>query len=105
MQSINSEEEALSRAVIRLSGSILGITLGLIVGLLLFVATNWLVLKGGENVGQHLMLLSQFFPGYRVTFAGSCLGLVYGFLTGFAAGWIIAMIYNRVVAWRSRVNP
>ena len=42
-----------------------------ILALGLFIATNWLVIKGGERVGPHLQLLSQYFIGYRVTFLGS----------------------------------
>jgi ABC-type dipeptide/oligopeptide/nickel transport system permease subunit len=53
-------------------------------------------LKGGENVGQHLSLLSQFFPGYRVTFLGSLVGFAYAFLTGFIIGVVLGSVYNRV---------
>ncbi|MGH9959169.1 MAG: hypothetical protein ACREBC_18910, partial [Pyrinomonadaceae bacterium] len=62
-----------------------------------FVATNWLVLKGGDPVGPHLALLGQFFIGYRVTFVGSLIGFVYGFLSGFTLGYVIATLYNWIV--------
>ncbi|MGI8469808.1 MAG: hypothetical protein ACR2N3_15310 [Pyrinomonadaceae bacterium] len=91
------EEELLEHAVLRLNGSVLGIVLGIVAGLLIFVATNWLVIKGGSNVGSHLNLLSQFFTGYSVTFVGSLIGLFYGFLTGFISGFLIAWIYNRII--------
>jgi hypothetical protein len=92
-----SEDERLARAVLRLNGGVLGVASGLASGLALFVATNWLVLKGGDPVGPHLSLLSQFFIGYSVTFAGSFVGLAYGFACGFAAGWLVAWVYNGVV--------
>ena len=31
----------------------------------MFVAADWLILKGGEPVGPHLALLDQFFIGYQ----------------------------------------
>jgi hypothetical protein len=87
----------LARTVLRLNGSVLGLASGIAAGLALFVATNWLVLKGGDPVGPHLSLLSQFFIGYSVTFAGSFVGMAYGFASGFVAGWLVAWVYNGVV--------
>ena len=94
-----AREMILARAL-RLNPTVQGIVVGLVSGLGLFVATNWLVLKGGEEVGPHLALLGQFLIGYRVTFAGSVIGLAYGLAVGFAVGWFIATVYNRVVDWR-----
>jgi hypothetical protein len=88
--------------VIVLERAVLGMTLGIITGFALFVATLWLVMKGGDTVGPHLQLLDQFFPGYAVTVRGSFVGMVYGFGCGFVSGWIIATVYNWVVAWRHR---
>jgi|SRR5713101_607810 len=94
------EEEELVREVIRLSRNVLGLTLGMLFASGIFLATNILVLKGGPTVGTHLQLLNQYFPGYRVTFAGSCLGSLYGFVVGYVSGWIIAAVYNWVVLLR-----
>lgn len=74
-----------------------GSALGLTCGLALFLMTLILVLKGGDTVGPMLSLLNQFFPGYRVSFLGSVIGLAYGCLTGFAIGWCIALLRNVVV--------
>jgi hypothetical protein len=60
----------------------------------LFAATLFLALKGGEVVGPNLQLLGQYFPGYRVTAAGSLIGLGYGLLSGFVAGWSFALLRN-----------
>lgn len=95
-----SEEERLARAVLRLNGTILGLVLGIVGGLIIFVGTNWLVLKGGREVGPHLALLGQYFIGYRVTFLGSFIGLAYGFVCGFAGGWILAWVYNLIVSFK-----
>lgn len=87
-------EEDLGREIVRLDGTILALVLGLMSGLLIFVATNWLVIKGGESIGPHLALLGQFFPGYSVSFVGSLAGLAYGTVLGSVAGWSISRVYN-----------
>lgn len=97
-----SEEQLLKQAVVRLSSQILGLILGIVAALVIFVATNWLVLKGGDQIGPHLVLLSQFFIGYSVTFVGSLIGAAYGFLVGYISGLIIGWVYNAVVFLRSR---
>lgn len=90
------EEQQIEKAVALLSAKLLGTVLGFLLGLGLFLATNFLVLKGGPNVGQHLVLLSQFFPGYRVTFVGSLIGFCYAFVVGFAVGAALGYVYNKV---------
>lgn len=95
-----AEEELIRRAVLRLNGTVLGLVLGTVAALILFVSTNWLVLKGGDVVGPHLGLLGQFFIGYSVTFAGSLIGAAYGFVTGFLSGLFVGWVYNTVVFLR-----
>ena len=84
-------EQIVLTRVVRLNATIQGIGMGLIVGLVIFVATNWLIWKGGDVVGPHLSLLGQFFIGYRVSFVGSVIGFAYGFGSGFAVGCFISM--------------
>lgn len=91
------DQVELHRAIQRLNERAWGIAVGLLGGVGLFVATNVLVLKGGPNVGQHLGLLSQYFPGYRVTFLGSLVGFVYMFVLGYVLGRLIGSVYNRLV--------
>ncbi|MEZ5428804.1 MAG: hypothetical protein R2747_21345 [Pyrinomonadaceae bacterium] len=98
---VDSEEEILKHAILRLNGQVVGIVLGLIGALVIFVATNWLVLKGGEVVGPHLGLLDQFFIGYSVTFVGSLVGALYGFIVGYVGGLLIGWIYNAIVFIRT----
>ena len=83
-------------ALLRLDARVWGITVGLIAGLVLFVATNVLVLRGGDVVGPHLGLLGVYLPGYRVTFVGSLIGFVYAFVIGYALGRLIGTVYNAV---------
>jgi hypothetical protein len=95
-------EDVILIRLVRLNAVVQGVATGLIVGLGIFLATNWLVLKGGPVVGPHMRLLDQFFPGYDVTFFGSLLGFTYGFGTGFVAGYLVAAVYNRVADARER---
>ena len=74
-----------------------GLACGVLLGLGLFIATNVLVVKGGEVVGPHLGLLGIFFPGYRVTFVGSLIGFVYAFVVGYGFGRTVSVIYNRLI--------
>src|SRR5574342_541774 len=89
-----SLEHLVLTRVMRLNAVVHGLVAGALVGLGLFVATNWLLLKGGEVVGPHLSLLGQFFIGYKVTFLGSLIGFGYGFVSGFVIGYFIAATYN-----------
>ena len=87
----------LRRAIQRLNERAWGIAVGLLLGGGLFLATNILVIKGGQQVGAHLILLANFFPGYRVTFVGSIIGFIYCFVIGYILGRMIGMVYNRLV--------
>jgi len=86
--------------IMRLDAVAQGITTGLVCGIGLFVATNWLILKGGRVVGPNLALLSQFFLGYGVTFAGSLIGFAWAFAYGGAAGYAVSRLYNWIVGRR-----
>jgi hypothetical protein len=94
------QDEELTRAVVRLHAGVLAMVGAVIGGALLFVMTAWLLIKGGPNVGAHLGLLGQYFPGYTVTWTGCFIGMFYGAAVGFAAGWCFGAIYNRVAGLR-----
>ncbi len=104
-----TEEEKLLQAVALLNAKVLGLILGIIFGLVIFIATNWLVLKGPQQglsgqyvMGPHLQLLGQFFIGYKVSFLGSIIGFIYGFAAGTISGALMGWIYNRIVLLRQR---
>ena len=96
------EREEISRSVAHIQTEVLAVVCALLGGLGLFVLTAWLLIKGGHNVGSHLQLLANYFPGYAVTWPGSLLGLLYGALVGGLAGWAVGTIYNKVVAIRGQ---
>jgi hypothetical protein len=94
---METDQQQIEHAVMVLNVKLLGMVLGILFGSMLFLATNFLILKGGENVGAHLALLSVFFPGYRVTFFGSLIGFFYMFVLGFIIGIVIGAVYNKIV--------
>lgn len=87
-------------AVARLRAGILAIVFAMLGGTGLFVATAWLLIKGGENVGATLGLLGNYLPGYAVSWPGAFVGLVYGAVIAGAMGWTLARIYNRLARIR-----
>ena len=95
-----ADEQKLFSGVLWLNAKVFGLTLGIVCGLALFLATNWLVIKGGDPVGPHLSLLGQYFIGYRVSFLGSFIGFAYGFAVGTLSGALIGWIYNKIVTLR-----
>jgi hypothetical protein len=99
---VRDRERALvAQAIARLRAGIVAVVSGMVTGIGLFIATLWLVIKGGENVGQNLSLLSHYYPGYSVTWLGSFVGLVYGAITGALLGWTVAWMYNAIANWRN----
>lgn len=88
------EQQVMRREMLRLNSKAWGVATGLLAGLSIFVATIVLVIKGGENVGQHLGLLAVYLPGYRVTILGAFIGFVYLFVVGYALGRLIGYVYN-----------
>jgi ABC-type nitrate/sulfonate/bicarbonate transport system permease component len=108
MTADNLSEEKWLRGILRLNGKILGLVMGILLGLAIFIGTNWLLVKGAITpggkyvVGPHLQLLSQFFLGYRVSFVGSIIGFFYGFALGTLCGSAIGWVYNKIVDLKLR---
>ncbi len=91
------EIQQIKKSLVRFSEQGWGLAFGAVSGLGLFVATIWLVLRGGMNVGEHLGLLSVYLPGYSVSIVGSFIGFVYAFVLGYGAGRTIATVYNKLL--------
>ena len=81
----------------RMDTRALAIAMGVVGALGLFLATAVLLLKGappGIAVGQHLVALKTFLPGYTISWAGAFTGGFYGFLAGGAVGFVLAVLWN-----------
>ena len=106
METVTDDPRTLERLlvtrIVRFNAIVQGIVTGLVLGLIIFTATIWLVLKGGRVVGPHLSLLRQFFIGYKVSFVGSLIGFGWGFAVGFALGFFVSASYNWLADLRQR---
>ncbi len=89
-----TELRILMRAFERLDALALGFAVGVTSGAALAIATLWLVIKGGEEVGMTLSLVRSYFPGFNASPAGALLGFVYAFVAGFCGGWVYASLWN-----------
>lgn len=72
----------------------LSLSAGILWGAAVFVITIATLLRGGP--GQHVGLLAAVYPGYTVTYLGSIIGGVYGFVSAAVAGALLAALYNRL---------
>jgi len=102
MTNTANDKLELTRAAAKIQATALAIVFGLICGLGLFGMTAWLLIMGGQNIGAHLSLLSNYFIGYSVTWPGSLIGLIYGTIVGGIVGWVIGKIYNRIAIMRQK---
>jgi hypothetical protein len=99
-------EAGFTRIFRKLDNVALGGAVSVVVGLILWASTVGLVFRGGDDVGPRLQLLSQYLPGYTVTWTGSVIGLAYGLVIGFLIGWYFAFIRNATlflsmaIVWR-----
>jgi hypothetical protein len=98
----DKEWDVIQSSVASLRASVMAVVFAMVGGVGLFIATAWLLVKGGENVGATLSLLRHFYPGYSVTWGGAFVGLIYGALTGGILGYAIAFIYNTVAGKPAR---
>jgi len=89
---------------VRLSKGAFGLSLGLVVGLYVLLATWWLIII--DSNGFYMSKLSRFFYGYYVGWGGGLIGFFWGFFAGFVAGFLIAWIYNIVrPKFRKYIEP
>jgi hypothetical protein len=87
-------ELGLTKVFVKLDRVAFGLSVGAAAGLVLSLATLFVVLGGGPLVRPTLGLLGQYFPGYEVTWSGTVVGLAYGFVVGFVGGWSFAFLRN-----------
>ena len=98
----DAELRVIQATIARLRASVMAVVFAMVGGAGLFLATAWLLLRGGQSVGQNLGLLSNYFPGYNVTWGGAFVGLFYGALTGGVIGWALAWLYNMIADRRQK---
>ena len=90
-------EEALLASVIRINTAMTATIGGVLGAVGMWCATAVLLIKGGENVGAHLSLLSIFLPGYEVSWTGACVGAFWGAVVGATGGAVVYWSYSRTL--------
>ena len=91
-------EKILSQTFARMDKIAFATAVGSVSGLLIFLATIWLVIKGGDVVGPNIKLLGQYFIGYTVTVKGAFIAFGYSFVWSFLLGWLFAYLRNLSLA-------
>ena len=94
----NGVEQAILRVFASIDKLALALSVGAVCGAAIFLATMFLILKGGPVVGPNLSLLDQYFIGYTVSVQGAFIGLGYAFFWGFIFGWLFAYLRNLFTA-------
>ena len=79
-------EQVVTTRLLRVSAVLHGIVTGLVFGLGIFIATNWLVLKGGRVVGPHLALLGNSSSGIGSRLPAASSGSATALSSGFCSG-------------------
>lgn len=92
-------DRILARTFARMDKIAFATAVGSVSGLLVFLATIWLVIKGGDVVGPNLRLLAQYFIGYTVTVKGAFIAFSYSFVWAFLFGWLFSYLRNLFLAF------
>ncbi len=75
----------------------IAVATGTVCALALALLTAALLVKGAPPsvpIGTHLGLLAIYLPGYSVSWGGSVLGALYGWMIGAAIGSVWAILWN-----------
>jgi len=99
---VETFNEKITHIFPRLDPVALGFSLGMTAGALIFGATLFLVIGDGGIAAPYLALLSNFLPGFTVTFWGAVIGSLGMFLLGFFVGSMIAYLRNLAVLITAR---
>ncbi|MBW1812808.1 MAG: NAD(P)/FAD-dependent oxidoreductase [Deltaproteobacteria bacterium] len=92
-------EDIIKKTFARIDKLAFATAVGAVSGLIPFIATIWLLIKGGEVVGPNLQLLSQYFIGYTVSVKGAFISFIYSFVWGFLFGWLFSYLRNFFFAY------
>ncbi len=89
-----TEDIVIESAFAKIDPLALGVAVGVVSGLGIFMASAILLLRGGPALGPTLSLLGNYLFGFEVTWGGAVIGLLEGGLLGFAVGALAAGLRN-----------
>lgn len=90
----SSMDEMIEAAFARVDPLALGLAVGIVFGLFIFIASSALLLKGGPMIGPNLSLLGHYFLGFKVSWGGALVGLLEAGTAGFVLGYLSAQLRN-----------
>lgn len=77
-----------------LNATKLGVAGAIIWSLSMFICTVLAIYTGYATDFLHLM--GSIYPGYMISWWGSIIGLIYGFIDGFVGLFLLAWLYNKL---------
>jgi glycosyltransferase involved in cell wall biosynthesis len=87
----------LTQAIAPLDPLALGLALGTLGGLGIAGMTVVVVASETSPVARYLALMGNYFPGFKVSWAGALIGFVYGLVAGFVCGYAVAWLRNTMM--------
>lgn len=72
----------------------LALSAGIMWALSMFIMTIISMYTGYAS--QFINLMESIYPGYNLSWGGSILGLIYGFVDGFVGLYIFGWLYNKL---------
>ena len=96
----HSKNDDLLDMPMRLSGHHLGLAVGAVLALGLFITTNWLVIRGTADQSVHAQLLVNYLPGYSISTMGSIIGAIELFIINYILSILFSKVYNSISASR-----
>lgn len=72
----------------------LGIAGGILWGLCMFICTILAMYTGYST--EFLNLIAAIYPGYTISWWGTIIGFIYGFLDAFVGLFLLAWLYNKL---------
>jgi hypothetical protein len=92
-------EEILRKAFSRYDPVALGAATAVVAAVGLFVATAFLLLRGGEPRGPTLSLLGHYLLGFEISWSGAFLGSAEAGVGAYALGFLTARWINLLISW------
>lgn len=83
-----------TKGMIMLNARKLGLSAGIIWGATMFLMTILSIYTAYGTQWLHLMM--DIYPGYTISWEGSIMGLLYGFLDGFVGCFLLGWLYNKL---------
>ncbi|MFO0839364.1 MAG: NAD(P)/FAD-dependent oxidoreductase [Phycisphaerae bacterium] len=87
-------DDVIEKVFARLDPVALGVSIGTVLGVGLFLMTITLLIQHGPQMGATLGLLRHYLFGYEVSWGGAFLGLFQAGLGGFVIGYALAHLRN-----------